>query len=577
MIQHDIIIIGGGLAGMRAAIEAKGKVAIISKVHPLRSHSCAAEGGIAASLGNSMPDSWEEHMYDTVKGSDFLADQDAVEYMVKEASGEIFALEHMGVIFSRTDDGRIAQRNFGGYSKPRVCYATDKTGHALLHELYSQILKKGVKVYEEWYVLKLIIEPKGINEDGSKQQVCKGVIALDIKTGNIELIQAKAVLLATGAYGKCYKTTSNDYASTGDGLALVLRESLPLQDMEFVQIHPTGLYKLGLLVTEAVRGEGGYLINGKGERFMKRYAETKMELAPRDITSRAIESEILAGRGIGGKDFVYLDLRHLGKEKIMEKLPFVHEMCAKQMHIDVVTQPIPVRPTVHYSMGGIPVTKECEVLKDSKNRVLGLYAAGECACISVHGANRLGANSLLECVVFGKRAGRMMNLFCANNEIEEIYNQKLLEEEKKKIEELLNTDGKIRMIEVRDELQNTMEKYCWLLRDDRKLKFALETVRDLQKAYSQINIDDKSKTFNTNLIEVLELGSLLKFSEIIVLSALNRKESRGSHTRADFPKRDDIKYLKHFMVSKNEDEATGIKIDERPVVITKHQPEERKY
>ena len=597
MLKHDIIIVGGGLAGMRAAIEAKGSVAIISKVHPLRSHSCAAEGGIAASIGNSMEDTPQEHMYDTVKGSDFLADQDAVEYMVKEAPGEIYELEHMGVLFSRTEDGKIAQRNFGGYSKPRVCYATDKTGHAMLHELYSQILKKGVKVYEEWFVLKLIIEDEGKNEDGTPKKVCKGVVAYEITTGKIELFQAKTVLLATGAYGRCYKTTSNDYASTGDGLALCLREGLPLQDMEFVQIHPTGLYKLGLLVTEAVRGEGGYLINGKGERFMEKYAPSKMELAPRDITSRAIETEVLAGYGIDGKDYVYLDLRHLGKEKIMEKLPFVHEMCKKQMHIDVINDPIPVRPTVHYSMGGIPTTKDCEVLQDGKNKVFGLYAAGECACISVHGANRLGANSLLECVVFGKRAGRVMNLFNANNNFFEMKKDYLVEQQqqidemfarKDFVEQVEETNvqkhketksksrnkNKITMVSIRDQLQDAMEKYCFIYREERKLKFGLEIIRNLQEQYPKIILDDKSKTFNTNLIEVLELGSMLAYADVILLAALNRKESRGSHMRLDYKKRNDDIFLQHFLISKRDGK---VNLDSRDVIITTYQPEERKY
>ncbi|MBI4150144.1 succinate dehydrogenase/fumarate reductase flavoprotein subunit [Candidatus Woesearchaeota archaeon] len=565
MLQHDILIVGGGLAGMRAALEASkyADTAIVSKTHPLRCHSVAAEGGIAAALGNTVQDSWEDHMYDTVKGSDFLADQDAVEILVKEAPAAIYEFEHWGVLFSRLDDGRLAQRFFGGYAKPRVCFASDKTGHAMVHELYAQIMKRMTKVYEEWYVLDLIIE----------DNMCKGIVAWDIPNGKLEVIRAKAVLLATGAYGRVYNTTSNDYASTGDGLALALHYGLPLEDMEFVQFHPTGLYSLGLLVTEAVRGEGGYLINGKGERFMKKYAPEKMELAPRDITSRAIETEIKQGRGINEQPYVYLDLRHLGEAKIMEKLPFVREMCRKQMGIDVVKQPIPVRPTVHYSMGGVATTNEGEVITSELKPFSGLYAAGECACVSVHGANRLGANSLLECVVFGKRAGAAMGNYAKATSFAEIKGDWFPKAEEC-MRALFSGNGKEKMITVRTEMQNAMTEHCGIFREEKSLKTGITKIKKLQQRYTNIILEDTSRTFNTHLVEVLELGSMLTYAEAILVSALNRKESRGAHARTDYLKRDDKNWLKHTLVYKKNNELA---IGYRPVVITRIKPEERKY
>jgi len=550
---------------MRAAIEAStyADTAIVSKTHPLRCHSVAAEGGIAAALGNTVEDSWEDHMRDTVKGSDFLADQDAVEIMVREAPKAIYELEHWGVLFSRLDDGRLAQRFFGGYTKPRVCFASDKTGHAMVHELYAQIMKRMTKVYEEWYVLDLIIE------DG----VCKGVVAWDIPNGKLELIRAKAVLLATGAYGRVYNTTSNDYASTGDGLALALRHGLPLEDMEFVQFHPTGLFGLGLLVTEAVRGEGGYLINGKGERFMKKYAPEKMELAPRDIASRAIETEIKQGRGIDGKPYVHLDLRHLGEEKIKEKLPFVREMCRKQMGIDVIKQPIPVRPTVHYSMGGVPTMVHGEVIDADLKVIPGLYAAGECACISVHGANRLGANSLLECVVFGRRAGEAMGAYAKTISFPEIQDD-WLGKAQVSMDALFSSKGEEKMITIRTEMQDAMTEHCGIFREERSLKAGLAKIKKLQEQYKSIMLEDKSKTFNMHLVEVLELGSMLDYAEAIIASALHRNESRGAHARTDHPKRDDKSWLKHILAYRRDG---AMAIAYRPVTITITPPEERKY
>lgn len=568
MRQHDAVIIGGGLAGLRAALALFNNgvkdVAIISKVHPLRSHSVGAQGGIAASLGNVAEDSWEEHMFDTIKGSDYLADQDAVAVMCKEAPNAIIELEHLGVLFSRTDQGKIFQRPFGGHSKPRACYAADKTGHAILHELFSQILKYKAVLYDEWYALKLIVE----------HAVCKGVVVYDIKTGAIETIRTKAVLLATGAYGRIYAVTSNDHASTGDGLALALHAGLPLEDMEFVQIHPTGIYPAGLLISEAARGEGGYLINNNGERFMKQYAPEKMELAPRDITSRAIETEILEGRGIHKKDYVYLDLRHLGLEKIKERLPFVYEETHRHVGIDCSKDPIPVKPTVHYSMGGIPTTINAEVLSGPKNIVKGLYAAGECACVSVHGANRLGCNSLLECVVFGKIAGTAMAKYITI--VKALFSDippKYQEETMAYCKNLRESEGTYRVAELREQLQQAMTQYCGIYRTESRLKKCLGIIESLEKKYSELKLDDHGLVFNTELIEAFELRSLLTVAATIVISALVRKESRGSHYRKDFKKRKDDQWLKHTLVYR----YPKLTIDFRPVVITNYQPAERTY
>ncbi|PSB06629.1 succinate dehydrogenase flavoprotein subunit, partial [filamentous cyanobacterium Phorm 46] len=406
MLEHDVIIVGGGLAGCRAAVEIARtdpslKVAIVAKTHPIRSHSVAAQGGMASSLQNVDPeDSWKAHAFDTVKGSDYLADQDAVEILTREAPGVVIDLEHMGVLFSRLPDGRIAQRAFGGHSHNRTCYAADKTGHAILHELVNNLRRCGVHIYQEWYVTRLILEAGQ----------AKGVVMFNLIDGEIAVVRAKAVMFATGGYGRVYNTTSNDYASTGDGLAMAAMAGLPLEDMEFVQFHPTGLYPVGVLISEAVRGEGAYLINSEGDRFMANYAPSRMELAPRDITSRAISLEIRAGRGINvdgsaGGPFIYMDLRHMGREKIMSKIPFAWEEAHRLLGIDAVNQPMPVRPTVHYSMGGIPTNVSGQVRSSAEGLVEGFFAAGEAACVSVHGANRLGSNSLLECVVYGKVTG----------------------------------------------------------------------------------------------------------------------------------------------------------------------------
>ena len=398
MIKHDVIIVGSGLAGMRAALELCKDldVAILSKVYPTRSHSGAAQGGIAAALGNSEPDSWEEHLYDTVKGGDFLNDQDAVEEYVKAAPDVIYELEHFGCVFSRTPDGKIAQRSFGGHSKPRACFSADRTGHTILHALHEQLLKhsKSIKIYSEWYMHSLIL-------DGDR---CNGVVVSDIRTGAVEVMQARAVIFATGGYGRVFNITSNAFAGTADGVMAAFRAGIPLEDAEFVQYHPSGLYRQGILFSEAARGEGGYLLNGEGDRFMEQYAPARMELAPRDIVARAAQSEMDAGRGVDGKDIIHLDLRHLGEERIMERLPQIRQLGIDFIGVDCVKDPLPIQPTAHYSMGGIPTDKTGHVITDEQGtRVNGFFAAGECACVSVHGANRLGTNSLLDAVVFGEQ------------------------------------------------------------------------------------------------------------------------------------------------------------------------------
>ena len=570
MLTHDVIIVGAGLAGMRAALEVCDRydTAIITKVYPTRSHSGAAQGGVAASLANSTDDSWEIHMYDTVKGSDFLGDQDAIEMMVKDASNAIIEMEHMGCVFSRTEDGRIAQREFGGHSRPRACYAADRTGHALLHALYEQVMKKAnkVKIYSEWYVLSLIIEGN----------VCKGVVTYDIKTGRLEVLRGKVVMFATGGYGRAFRITSNAFASTGDGIIAAYRAGIPLEDMEFVQFHPTGLYGQGILVSEAARGEGGYLLNGKGERFMERYAKAKLELAPRDIVSRSEQTEINEGRGIDGKDFIYLDLRHLGRDKIMEKLPQVRQLGIDFIGVDCIEKPLPIQPTAHYSMGGIPADKDGQVIIDNKGtKVTGFFAAGECACVSVHGANRLGTNSLLDALVFGRRTGKVLMEFAGSAKLHDTNEDKEISSVRSRIDTIINTLGTESMNNIRNELKEIMMSNCGVFRNKEGLEVCLKKVKELQGRFKKAKVTDNGKTFNSELIEAIELQHMLEYSEIIVVSAIAREESRGSHARTDFPKRDDAKWLKHTLSYKKPD--GGIELKYKPVTITKHQPEERKY
>ena len=575
MLDVDVIIIGGGLAGCRAAVEIartdpKLNIAVVAKTHPIRSHSVAAQGGIAATLKNvDAADSWEAHAFDTVKGSDYLADQDAVEILTREAPEVVIDLEHMGVMFSRLDDGRIAQRAFGGHSHNRTCYAADKTGHAILHELVSNLRRYGVHMYDEWYVMRLIVE----------DEEAKGVVMYRILDGHIEVVRAKAVMFATGGYGRAYNTTSNDYASTGDGLAMTAQAGLPLEDMEFVQFHPTGLYPVGVLISEAVRGEGAYLINALGDRFMNTYAPSRMELAPRDITSRAIAREIAAHRGInsdgssGGK-FVYLDLRHMGEEKIMSRIPFCWEEAHRLVGIDAVHQPIPVRPTIHYSMGGIPVNTDGKVRSSGDGFIDRFFAAGESACVSVHGANRLGSNSLLECVVYGRRTGFAIAEFVQNRKLPVVDEQRYVQGATKQMQQLIAQEGKYRIAQVRQAFQDCMTEHCGVFRTEAVMRSGLQQLQQLQRQYQEIYLDDKGTCWNSELVEALELQSLLVVGEIILTSALSRTESRGAHCREDYTERDDENFLKHTMAYYS---PAGIDIQYRPVTITMFEPKERKY
>ena len=571
--EYDIVIVGAGLAGLRAAVACseQARVAVVSKVFPTRSHSGAAQGGITATLGNEEEDHWEWHLYDTVKGSDYLGDQDAIEIMVKDAPRVIYELEHMGVPFSRTPDGRIAQRNFGGHSrdygkKPvkRACHAADHTGRVVLDTLHDQCLRHRVKFHAENYLLSLVFD----------EGTCRGIVTYDLATGELHFLEAKAVLLATGGCGKAYKTTSNGFASTGDGLNLAYQSDIPLEDMEFIQFHPTGLYPLGILVSEAARGEGGFLRNGMGERFMERYAPTMKDLAARDVVSRSILTEIRQGRGIMGKDYVHLDLTHLGEKTIAEKLWEIASFARIYLGIDPARQPIPVQPTCHYLMGGIPTDVDGRALSDEKgSTVPGLYAAGECACVSVHGANRLGCNSLLDLLVFGRRSGIAME-----GDIPRFKHRPLtvapIRKVEEKIERLLSRNSGENPNRLRKAMQSLMMEVGSVFRDEDGLKKGIEEIRSLREAYRNIHITDKGKAFNYQLMEAIELGHELDLSEAILVSALHRKESRGAHFREDFPARADQYYLKHTFLFNT---PKGPRVKYRPVKIKRFQPEARIY
>ena len=578
--SHDVVIVGAGGAGMRAAIEAgpKANVAVISKLFPTRSHTGAAQGGMAAALANVEEDSWEWHTFDTVKGGDYLVDQDAAEILAKESVDAVIDLENMGLPFNRTPDGKIDQRRFGGHTRDhgkapvrRSCYAADRTGHMILQTLYQTCVKLGIEFYNEFYVLDLVMN------DGKPA----GVVAYELATGDIHVFAGKSIVFATGGFGKIYKTTSNAHTLTGDGVAIAYRRGIPLEDMEFYQFHPTGLAGLGILLSEAARGEGGILRNASGERFMERYAPTIKDLAPRDMVARAMANEVREGRGAGpNKDYVLLDLTHLEPAVIDAKLPDITEFARTYLGVEPYTEPVPVFPTAHYAMGGIPTNIKAEVLSDNDTVIPGLYAAGECACVSVHGANRLGTNSLLDINVFGKRAGRYAVEYATKAKqvpMPENAAQDVID----MLAKVRAASGKEKVAQLRKELQETMDKNAQVFRTEESLNEALEKINELRARYENISIQDQGKRFNTDLLEAVELGFLLDLAEVTVVACRERRESRGAHLREDYPERNDKKFMVHSMayLQKKTDRKTGtpIKIDWKPVVITNYQPMERKY
>ena len=580
--RFDVVIVGAGGAGMRAALEStkRARTAVLTKLYPTRSHTGAAQGGMCAALANVEEDNWEWHTFDTVKGGDYLVDQDAAEVMCKEAIDAVIDLEKMGLPFNRTPEGRIDQRRFGGHTRNhgeaavrRSCYAADRTGHMILQTLYQNCVKEGVEFYNEFYVLDLIL----VERDGRKETA--GVVAYELATGAIHVFHAKAVIFATGGYGKVWKTTSNAHTLTGDGMAIAYRRGLPLEDMEFYQFHPTGLAGLGVLLTEGARGEGGILRNASGERFMERVAPTIKDLAPRDMVARAMVAEVREGRGAGpDKDYVYLDLTHLPKEQIESKLPDITEFARTYLGVDPVTELVPVFPTAHYAMGGIPTNVETEVLSDNDTVVPGLYAAGEVACVSVHGANRLGTNSLLDINVFGRRAGIAAADFANTHDFVPLpedpasYTISL-------VEGLRSGEGGERVAAIRRDLQQTMDLNAQVYRTEATLKQAFTDIQELRRRYRHIAVQDKGARYNTDLLEAIELGFLLDLAEVTVVGALERKESRGGHAREDYPNRDDVNYMRHTMAYRlpGAGGESAVRIDYKPVTITRYQPMERKY
>jgi succinate dehydrogenase / fumarate reductase flavoprotein subunit len=565
MISEDMLIVGGGLTGLAAALSSDPhlKVAVISKVHPLRSHSVAAQGGINAALGNSpdgKDDNWEKHAFDTIKGSDFLADQDIAEMMCEKAVSTIYELEYLGVPFSRFPGGVIAQRPFGGAGFPRTCYAADRTGLVILHTLFEQSLKKNVRFYNEWLVTKLVVK------DGK----CLGVVVYDLATGQIMPVRARAVIFATGGYGRVYLRTTNAFINHGSGIGIAYQAGVPLKDMEFVQFHPTSLFPKNILMTEGARGEGGYLVNNKGNRFMADYAPSAMELAPRDIVARAIQTEIDKGNGFENQ-YVHLDLRHLGEAKIKKRLPGIREICMDFAGLDPIETPIPIQPAQHYSMGGIDVDKTCASL------VEGFFAAGECACVSIHGANRLGGNSLLDTVVFGKIAGQEASKFVRESGGVSNSEKILLDgalEVKRRIEEWGKKDSGEKLHLLLNKLKAIMSEKVGIFRDKNELTDGLERIRALREDYKRVYISGKCLRYSQELVNIFEFNSMLDLSEIITLGALNREETRGSHYRLDFKDRNDRDWLKHTLVAFKDGKPH---ISYKEVMIDKYKPVERKY
>ncbi len=563
-MSHDIIIIGAGMAGLRAAIAAaqfskEVDVAVISKVYPVRSHSVCAQGGTGAVLKDG--DSFDLHAWDTVKGSDFLADQDVVELFVRRAPQEIVALDHWGCPWSRTEDGKINQRRFGGHSFPRACFAADMTGFHEMHVLDGKAKTfDNVKFYDEWFVVSLLVNETAV----------AGLTAIDMKSGEMYALRAKAVVMATGGHERIYEFTTFSHTATGDGMTIAYRAGVPLKDMEFVQFHPTGLVPPGVLITEGARGEGGYLLNSKGERFMKRYAPERMELAPRDIIARAEMTEILEGRGLEGPygHYLALDIRHLGEEKINERLPLIRDVAIKLGGIDPVKEPIPIRPAAHYSMGGIHASIKAET------SISGLYAVGECACMSLHGANRLGTNSTADCLVFGTIGGQEAAKHALSESLRELPKEQILTSEKRVFDTILGSEGDERVAAIRDEMRTIMNDNVWIFRTGDGLKSALKGIRELRERFGKVTVEDKSKQFNTGLIGALQLDFTLDLAEVTITSALARTESRGAHFRKDYSKRDDENWTKHTLAYCTKE---GPKLEYAPVTITKWPPTARTY